>query len=103
LAERINAEANMRTILAILLWLVDVMLKVGAGFLIVLVIWLPFACMAGASFSIGWVVAGGIAGACVNGFFEGCDLILLGLAKRVAVPNKPQAQSGAPPGGSGSE
>ena len=90
----------MRLVLATMIWPLDVILKWAIGFLIVLVCWVPFAYLAGTSFSLGWFIAGGVVGACVNGFFEGCDLILLGLAKTVVASNPPQPQGGSPLGGS---
>ena len=74
----------MRTVLATFLWLLDSLLKFALGFLAVFLVWLPCGVVAGVGFGFGWAIAGGVVGACVNGFFEGCDLFLLGWAKRMA-------------------
>ena len=47
----------MRTLLATLIWLFDIVLKFAIGFLIVFLVWLPFGLLAGASFSFGWLIA----------------------------------------------
>ncbi len=73
----------MRHVLSSLIWLLDLALKFALGFLLVYVVWLV--CSApGAAFGRGWVIAGSVLGACINGFFEGCDIFLLGWAKRVS-------------------
>jgi hypothetical protein len=66
------------------LWLLDLVLKFALGLFIVYLLWLPFHWAGETRFGGGWLVVGGILGACINGCFEGCDFILLGWAKRVA-------------------
>jgi hypothetical protein len=66
-----------------MIWLLDAVLKIALGHLIAYLIWLPFHWIASTPYGVGWLVAGGILGVCIVGFFEGCDLILLGLAKRI--------------------
>lgn len=72
----------MRTFLASLIWLLDLLLKVALGHLIVALIWLPFGLLGDTRFGRGWLVAGGFVGACLLGFFDGCDIILNGWARR---------------------
>ncbi|XAL99585.1 hypothetical protein OT109_18645 [Phycisphaeraceae bacterium D3-23] len=74
----------MRGFLATLIWLADLVLKLAIGYFVVFLVWLPFTLFADISYGIGWIIAGGILGACINGFLEDCDLILLGWAKRVS-------------------
>jgi hypothetical protein len=71
-------------LLVALLWLLDCVLKMALGYLMVALVWLPFHWAGDASFGGGWRIAGGILGACLLGFCDGCDLILLGWAKRLA-------------------
>jgi hypothetical protein len=74
----------MRVALATLIWLFDLILKVMLGYAVVFVAWLCCYAIFGISFSGVWVFAGAVAGASILGFFDGCDVILLGWAKRVA-------------------
>jgi hypothetical protein len=74
----------MRTILASMIWLLDLLLKFALGHLIVALIWLPFGLLSDVKFGRGWLFAGGLVGACIVGFFDGCDIILNGWAKRIA-------------------
>ncbi len=74
----------MRILLATIIWSIDLILKFAIGYLVVFLVWIPSGYFGGASFSLGWLIAGGFIGACINGFFEGCDLILLGWAKRIS-------------------
>lgn len=74
----------MRVVLVMLIWLLDFLLKIILGFLVVFVIWLGYRANTDAAPGFGWALAGGIVGTCIIGFFEGCDFILLGWAKRVA-------------------
>jgi len=67
-----------------LIWLLDCVLKVALGHFLVVLVWLPFHWAGDIRFGLGWGIAGGILGVCLLGFFDGCDLILLGWAKRVA-------------------
>jgi hypothetical protein len=74
----------LRLLLATLLWLLDCGLKVALGHFVVVLVWLPFHWSGATGFGIGWVVAGGILGLFLLGFYDGCDFILLGWAKRLA-------------------
>ncbi len=74
----------MRLFLAFCIWLLDALLKFALGYLVVFVFWRPYSARTGAAFGDVWALAGFVVGLCINGFFEGCDFLLLGLAKRVA-------------------
>jgi hypothetical protein len=71
----------VRVILASLVWLLDLALKLALGGLLAFLICRPL--LSDAAFGVACPIAGGLIGLCLLGFFEGCDFILLGLAKRV--------------------
>ncbi len=73
----------MRSALGMFLWGLDLFLKIALGHLVVFLVWLIVSAVAEVTFGFGWMLAGGIVSLCILGFFEGCDFILLGLAKRV--------------------
>jgi hypothetical protein len=73
----------MKKLVAMMIWLLDLILKFAVGYLVVSAIWAPFGFVGDIPFSVGWLVAGGVLGACISGFLGGCDLILLGWAKRI--------------------
>ncbi len=83
----------MRIVLVTLICLLDMFLKFALGFLVVYVIWRPFNIRIGAEFGPGWALAAAFLGVCINGFFEGCDIILLGWAKRVAGAEPPDREA----------
>ena len=74
----------MRLIFATLIWLLDLVLKIAVGQCVVVFVWLCFRLTFEFSFGIGWLVAGGVVGASIIGFFDGCDIFLAGWARRIA-------------------
>jgi len=73
----------MRYVLGIAIWLLDFILKLSLGTLVVACVWWLVHAMTEAPYDIAWIVAGKIVGLLIVGFFEGCDFVLVGLAKRV--------------------
>lgn len=73
----------MRSVLATLIWLVDLAIKFALGYLLTVIVWLVGNVFVTVSFGPGWMLAGGILGGCINGRFEGCDFMLVGWAKQI--------------------
>jgi hypothetical protein len=73
----------LRFALALLVWLLDLLLKAALGQGIVILVWWCCHGIFGVSFGMGWLIAGGFVGCCLMGFFEGCNIILLDLVKRI--------------------
>jgi hypothetical protein len=79
----------VRILLAMVIYLLDLVLKFALGHFLVYLIWLPFHRDGETRYGVGWLVAGGILGLFITGLSEGCDIIFNGWAKRVA--GDPQA------------
>lgn len=71
-----------RHVLAIIVYLLDLVLKYALGIGIVWLVWLLCRLLWQVSFSVWWFGAGILLGACLVGLWDGCDLILLGFVKR---------------------
>jgi hypothetical protein len=72
-----------RPVLAWILYLLDLGLKYALGVGIVWLVWLPFGTFRQVSFSLWWFRGGMLLGACLVGLWDGCDMILIGLVKRI--------------------
>jgi hypothetical protein len=81
----------IRYLLASVIYLLDFVLKFVVGYVIVLVIWLPLWLLFAFRFSLPFIIAACLLGVCINGFFEGCDIFLIGWAKRVGGYKEPIA------------
>ena len=73
----------VRHVLATLIWLVDFVLKLAVGQILAGLLWLPYWVFGGAGYPFAFKVLGIVLGVCIVGFFEGCDIILIGFAKRI--------------------
>lgn len=90
---------TIRTLLAIIIWLLDLALKLAVAQLFVRVVWLCAAYPFGFAFGTGWIIASALVGLAIVGFFEGCDIILNGIGKRLT--ESPQKRTNNPMNSSG--
>lgn len=92
----------IRSLVAIFIWILDLALKFALGHALVGAAWFCVAHPFGFSFGTLWTIASSLVGLAIVGFFDGDDIILNGIAKRIADP--PQSRTNNPmnpSGGSG--
>ena len=83
----VSAMTILRYLLALIIWLIDLVLKFAIGRFLVLIVWSCTAYPLGFSFGFGWEVASALKGVALVGFFDGCDIILNGFTKRLLEPS----------------
>jgi hypothetical protein len=72
-----------RVIVGLLLFVADVLLKMGIGVVIVGGVWLPFRVFGGYPFGLRWLLAGTVLGAVICSFFDGVTVANSNWAKRL--------------------
>ncbi len=77
---------GVRSFVAIFIWIVDLALKFALGAALLGTAWSCVAYPFGFSFGTIWKIASALLGLAIVGFFDGDDLILNGIAKRIAHP-----------------
>ncbi len=77
------ATSLFRAFAYLLLWVADAAVKMAVGILLVYLVWLIFHLTGDSKFRGGWLLAGTIVGACINGFFENCILLFPTMARRL--------------------
>ncbi len=94
--------SGVRIFFAIFIWIVDLALKFALGAALVGMTWSCVAYPFGFSFGTIWQIASALLGLAIVGFFDGDDMILNGIAKRIAHPPQNRTNNPMnPSGGSG--
>ncbi len=89
----------VRRLVAIVIWFADFALKLVLGAALIGIAWFCVAYPFGFSFGTVWTIASALSGLAIVGLFDGDDIILNGIAKRIADPpekrtNNPMDRSG---------
>ena len=76
----------VRSLVAMVIWSADFALKLVLGAALIGIAWFCVAHPLGFSFGTVWTIASALSGLAIVGLFDGDDMILNSIAKRVADP-----------------
>jgi uncharacterized membrane protein required for colicin V production len=77
----------IRSMAALLIWVIDFALKMLIGFVVAYIVWYIAMRPFGFAFGTAWSIGSALLGLALVGFFDGDDLLLNGFGKRIIEAN----------------